>query len=153
VTARLLRDAQVLTVWEGPANIQALELLRLAKTGQGGLESFAGRIDPIVNALPAALSDAAEAIRAALGDCRQAVSHIRDHPDQAPYHGRRLLDLMADTLSAALLLEEAAADIAGGDARKAIVTRRFIALRWESRHGLAPIDDPAQRHFDAIIRC
>ncbi|MEC9368502.1 MAG: acyl-CoA dehydrogenase family protein, partial [Pseudomonadota bacterium] len=27
VTPRLLRDAQVLTVWEGPANIQALELL------------------------------------------------------------------------------------------------------------------------------
>lgn len=153
VTARLLRDAQVLTVWEGPANIQALELLRLVKAGQGGLESFAGRIDPIVTAAPDALSDAAEAIRAALGDCRQAIGHIRDHPDQAPYHGRRLLDLMADTLSAALLLEEAAADIAGGDARKAIVARRFNAHRWAARRGLAPIDDPAQRHFDAIIRC
>jgi acyl-CoA dehydrogenase len=153
VTARLLRDAQVLTVWEGPANIQALELLRLVKAGQGGLESFAGRIDPIVAAAPGALSDAAEAIRTALSDCRQAVGHIRDHPDEAPYHGRRLLDLMADTLSAALLLEEAAADIAGGDARKAIVARRFIGQRSESRRGLAPIDDPAQRHFDAIIRC
>jgi acyl-CoA dehydrogenase len=153
VTARLLRDAQVLTVWEGPANIQALELLRLVKAGQGGLESFAGRIDPIVTAAPGALSDAAEAIRAALGDCFRAVGHIRDHPDEAPYHGRRLLDLMADTLSAALLLEEAAADIAGGDARKAIVARRFIGQRWESHRGLAPIDDPAQRHFDAIIRC
>lgn len=153
VTARLLRDAQVLTVWEGPANIQALELLRLVKAGQGGLELFAGRIDPIVTAAPGALGDAAGAIRAALGDCFRAVGHIRDHADEAPYHGRRLLDLMADTLSAALLLEEAAADIAGGDARKAIVARRFIAHRWEARRGLAPIDDPAQRHFDAIIRC
>ena len=44
VTARLLRDAQVLTVWEGPANIQALELLRLVKAGQGGLE-FIRRAD------------------------------------------------------------------------------------------------------------
>jgi hypothetical protein len=153
VTARLLRDAQVLTVWEGPANIQALELLRLVKAGQGGLESFAGRIDPIVTAAPEALSDAAEPIRAALGDCFRAVGHIRDHPDEAPYHGRPLLDLMADTLSAALLLEEAAADMAGGDARKAIVARRFNAHRWAARRGLAPIDDPAQRHFDAIIRC
>lgn len=31
VMARLLRDAQVLTVWEGPANILAHELIRLAK--------------------------------------------------------------------------------------------------------------------------
>lgn len=154
VTARLLRDAQVLTVWEGPANIQALELLRLVKDGQGGFESLAQRIDTIVAAAPERLDDAAVAIRAALGDCRQAVGHIRDHPDDAPRHGRRLLDLMADTLSAALLTEEAVADIAGGDARKAIVAERFIARRLQppTRRGLAPIDDPVQRHFDAIIR-
>src|SRR5262249_8076158 len=39
VTARLLRDAQVLTVWEGPANIQALELLRIIKVEPGGFEA------------------------------------------------------------------------------------------------------------------
>ena len=33
VLARLLRDAQVLTVWEGPANILAHELIRLSKKG------------------------------------------------------------------------------------------------------------------------
>ncbi|MGH8630152.1 MAG: acyl-CoA dehydrogenase family protein, partial [Burkholderiales bacterium] len=106
VTARLLRDAQVLTVWEGPANIQALELLRLVRDGQGGFESFTQRIEAIVVAAPENLVSAAAAIRAALADCRQAVAHIRDHPDDASCHGRRLLDLMADTLSAALLLEE-----------------------------------------------
>lgn len=154
VTARLLRDAQVLTVWEGPANIQALELLRLVKAGQGGFESFAQRIGAIVAAAPESLDDAAVTIRAAVGDCHQAVGHIRDHPDDAPFHGRRLLDLMADTLSAALLLEEAVAEIADGDARKAVVAHRFIEHRLRSapRRGLAPLDDPAQRHFDAIIR-
>jgi acyl-CoA dehydrogenase len=154
VTARLMRDAQVLTVWEGPANIQALELLRLVKEGQGGLESFAQRIEAIVVAAPDNLAGGAGAIRAALGDCHQAVAHIRDHPDDASCHGRRLLDLMADTLSAALLLEEAVADFAGGDARKAVVADRFIARRLQppARRGLAPIDDPAQRLFDAITR-
>jgi acyl-CoA dehydrogenase len=154
VTARLLRDAQVLTVWEGPANIQALELLRLVKEGQVGFESFTQRVEAIVVAAPANLASAAGAMRAALDDCRQAVAHTRDHPDDASCHGRRLLDLMADTLSAALLLEEAVADIAGGDARKAVVADRFIArqLQPPARRGLAPVDDPAQRHFDAIIR-
>ncbi|WP_404405032.1 acyl-CoA dehydrogenase family protein [Jeotgalibacillus malaysiensis] len=33
VTPRLLRDAQVLTVWEGTANILAMELIRLLKNG------------------------------------------------------------------------------------------------------------------------
>ena len=89
----------------------------------------------------------------ALEDCRQAIAYIRDHPDNASCHGRRLLDLMADALSAALLLEEAAADAASGDARKALVANRFIAQRLmlPARRGLAPLDDPAQRHFDAII--
>ena len=40
--ARLLRDAQVLTVWEGPANIQALELLRLLAPRYQGWEMYRG---------------------------------------------------------------------------------------------------------------
>jgi len=154
VTARLLRDAQVLTVWEGPANIQALELLRLVKDGQGGFESFTQRIEATVVAAPENLASTASAMHAALDDCRQAVAYIRDHPDDASCHGRRLLDLMADTLSVALLLEESITDFARGDARKAVIADRFIARRLEppARRGLAPIDDPAQRHFDAIIR-
>jgi len=53
-------------------------------------------------------------------------------------HGRRPLYL-AGALCASLL----------------IVADRFVA-RWRQspvRRGLAAIDDPSQRHFDAIIRC
>ena len=39
-TARLYRDAQVLTVWEGPPNIQALEVLRLAGAESPGLAAY-----------------------------------------------------------------------------------------------------------------
>jgi alkylation response protein AidB-like acyl-CoA dehydrogenase len=152
VTARLLRDAQVLTVWEGPANIQALELLRLVKEGQGGFEAFTQRIEPILAGAGARSGEAA-AVRTTLEDCRAAVAHIREHPDDAPHHARRLLDLMADTMCAALLLEEAAADLAQGDARKAIVAERFVAqhLSPPRRRGLAPAD-AGQRRFDAILR-
>jgi acyl-CoA dehydrogenase len=153
VTARLLRDAQVLTVWEGPPNIQALELLRMVRAEQGGFEAFAQRVEAILASAPEVLGDAVAAVSTALEDCCQAIAYIRDHPDDASCHGRRLLDLMADTLSAALLLEEAAADAAGGDARKALVADRFIAQRLipPARRGLAPLDDLAQRYFDAII--
>ncbi len=153
VTARLLRDAQVLTVWEGPANIQALELLRMMQPVQGGFEAFAQRVEPVLDGAPEGLGDTVGEFRAAFADCRAAVARIRNDPRNAPRHGRRLLDLMADTLCAALLLEEAGADLDRGDARKALVARRFVAQRLGSAapRGLAPADDPAQRHFDAVI--
>ena len=50
--ARLLRDAQVLTVWEGPANIQALELLRLLAPRYRGWEQYQARVQGILDRLP-----------------------------------------------------------------------------------------------------
>lgn len=153
VTARLLRDAQVLTVWEGPPNIQALELLRMVRVEQGGFEAFVQRVEDVLANMPEMLGEAASAISAARDDCRQAIACIRVRSDDAPRHGRPLLDLMADTLSAALLLEEAAIDAASGNARKAVIASRFIAQRLKPplRRGLAPLDDRAERHFNAII--
>ena len=52
--ARLLRDAQVLTVWEGPANIQALELLRLLAPRYRGWEQYQSRMQGIQEKLPEA---------------------------------------------------------------------------------------------------
>ena len=55
--ARLLRDAQVLTVWEGPANIQALELLRLLSPRYQGWEKYRDRSLDVINRLPEELSE------------------------------------------------------------------------------------------------
>lgn len=152
-TARLLRDAQVLTVWEGPPNIQALELLRMVKMEQGAFEAFAQWVEDALASMPDTLDKPASAISVALGDCRQAIAYIRDHSDEASRHGRQLLDLMSDALSATLLLEEAATYIASGDARKTLVANRFIARRLmpPARRGLAPLDDLAERYFNAVI--
>jgi hypothetical protein len=152
VTARLLRDAQVLTVWEGPANIQALELLRMVQPAQGGFEAFAQRVESVVAGLPDGLGDGGVSLAAALGDCRNAVAHIRAQ-EEGSRHARRLLDRMADTLCAALLLEEASADQARGDWRKTILARRYLANRLAPppQAALAPSEDLGQRQFGAII--
>lgn len=57
-------------------------------------------------------------------------------------HCRRLLDPIAVRSCAALLAEQADADIASGDAREADVASRIHRA----------INDPAQHHFDATIR-
>ncbi|MGP1395717.1 MAG: acyl-CoA dehydrogenase family protein [Inquilinaceae bacterium] len=149
-TARLYRDTLVLAVWEGPANIQALELLRAA-LGQSGADAFCDRVATILADVPAGLAAAQEAAAAALDRCRAALDHLRAAPEDGPRHARRLMDLMADTLSAALLLEQATADLAAGDGRKALVARRYVGRHFGPAPAIGPDPDPAHGHFDALV--
>src|SRR5204863_2639576 len=63
VTPRLLRDAQVMTVWEGPANIQALEVLRLIGDRYPGAMMFTGRVESVLAATPSTLEEIAAPVR------------------------------------------------------------------------------------------
>ena len=130
-TARLYRDAQVLTVWEGPPNIQALEVLRLAGAESPGLAAFHARLDAILNLPFAANHSAFVRPRALIFQARREVAAltalIRDDQAEAQRQAHRLMNRMARGLAAALLVEEAAADWDQGDARKAVVARIFAA--------------------------
>jgi alkylation response protein AidB-like acyl-CoA dehydrogenase len=130
VTPRLLRDAQVLPVWEGPPNIQALEVLRLMDPRRGGFEALERRLA----GLPAAADDRrlaplADAVRSGLATARRVVGAVRDDPKRGLVDARRLTELLADVLAASLLIEEAAADLKAGDARKLLVARGFVAAK------------------------
>src|SRR5208282_5218812 len=72
--ARLLRDAQVLTVWEGPANIQALELLRLLAPRYRGWEQYHARMRGVLDRLPDALGNLHEALEVRLQGDSDAVA-------------------------------------------------------------------------------
>jgi acyl-CoA dehydrogenase len=150
-TARLYRDAPALAVWEGPSNIQALELLRAATGRLAGDAVFLDRVDGILGAAPSALSETIALIAPALAACRGAFAHLRRMPDDGPRLARRLLDLAADVLAAALSVEAAATDLAAGDGRKALIARRFAATRFGSRSALPMTPDPLHDAFDAAI--
>jgi alkylation response protein AidB-like acyl-CoA dehydrogenase len=153
VTPRLLCDAQVLTVWEGPANVQALEVLRMLGNRYPGYAAFVARIEQAVGAAPGPLAPIAGAVSAALADCRAAVELLQRDVAEARRHARRLLALMADLLAAALLLEEAAADLARGDGRKALVARLFVEgrLMAQPRCGILPGRDWTERRFADLV--
>ena len=85
-TARLFRDAMVLPVWEGPSNIQALELLRVVAGKLPGDRLFLDAVAAIVEALPAPLADAAALLRQAHADCRDALAYLRREPQAGPRH-------------------------------------------------------------------
>jgi acyl-CoA dehydrogenase len=149
VTPRLLRDAQVMTVWEGPANIQALEILRLVAGRYGGDKVFATRIEAM---LAAASSPLATVLGSALQDWRDALALIRSDAAEARRHARRLMALMADILAGALLLGEAEEGLKLGDHRKSLIARLFIEARFQppARRGILPQRDWMHREFDAL---
>ncbi|TWB26499.1 acyl-CoA dehydrogenase family protein [Nitrospirillum viridazoti] len=150
-TARLYRDCLVTAVWEGPANIQALELLRLVAGKRPGDQIFLGRVGAALSDLPPQAGDTADLLEGALEECRAALSHLRRNPDQAPRHGRRLLDLLSDTLATALLCEEAVADLKLGDSRKMLVANRFAARVLAHHNPIATEMEPALAAFEDVI--
>ena len=150
-TARLYRDALVTAVWEGPANIQALELLRAVAARLPGDQAFLARLEQILDALPEGLGGAPSMLRDALEECRTALAYLRANPAEGPRLARRLMELMADTLSGGLLLEEAGAALAAGDRRKSLIADRFVNHRFGGRAGVDATEDPAHAEFDAVI--
>ena len=150
VTPRLLRDAQVMTVWEGPANIQALEVLRLIAGKYRGAEAFAARVESLLEASAHSLAAIAAPVRSALADWRAALLVLRADAAEAARHARRLMAAMADILAAALLLEEAALARASGDERKALVARLFIEAQFPARRELLPERGWLSRYFHEI---
>ncbi|MBM3517457.1 MAG: hypothetical protein FJX56_06180, partial [Alphaproteobacteria bacterium] len=152
ILARLVRDAQVLTVWEGPANIQALELLRALGERRDGFAAFETRCAEALEAAPGVLQTP---MRGALKDCGAAVRYLAGDPAEARRHARRLLALMADLLAAALLCEEAGAGMTRGDGRKTLIARLFIEAKLQPppRRGIVSGADWAEPHFDDLIAC
>lgn len=153
-TARLFRDAMVLPVWEGPANIQALELLRMVAGKEDGDEVFLNKITAIADAMPDTMKYEQTALKSAQKKCKNALTYLRKNPADGQVFGRNLLDLMSDTLAAALLCEEAAHGLHHGNARKAVVARRFID-RFMDGAKIPEIGqdkhDPALKHFKELV--
>ena len=124
--ARLLRDAQVLTVWEGPANIQALELLRLLAPRYQGWEQYRQRVREILDRLPESLGKLRPALAARLaGDSEAVAITTRDEACRQRY-ARKLLHRLSQTLGFALLCEAATGGDHRGDPAQAHSARRYL---------------------------
>jgi alkylation response protein AidB-like acyl-CoA dehydrogenase len=105
--ARLLRDAQVLTVWEGPANIQALELLRMLNPRYQGWERYRDRVQGVIDRLPSALGKLRAALEHRLVDDSEAVATTMRDEHSAQRYARKLLHRLSQSLAFTLLCETA----------------------------------------------
>lgn len=138
---RLLRDAQVLAIWEGTTNVLSLDVLRVLSRGDalGAFDAaVARRVERVAS--PALMDSAArvEAARRAIGG---AAARFRGDPEGAEAGARAFAFALARTFAGALLLEHAEWSLhAGGGERDAALARRWCA------RDLAPLADAAAGH-------
>jgi len=151
--ARLLRDAQVNTIWEGPDNILCLDVRRGIERAQAH-EALLARLHDAVSvsdddATTALVSERVRDLEAAVTAWTKldgAIAEARLFP---------LAQFMADVYAAALLTEQAAWERAErGDERKALVAslyaHRYLADRGPLR-GIDENGDEAIERFDELL--
>jgi len=155
--ARQLRDAQCHTIWEGTENILCLDVRRAMK----GEQAHLALLTRVERALDAAaphkiLAGAVDTVNGALAGTRRAIDHLASMPDEIQLlQSRRLAELLADLAEGSLLLDEAAWSLGrDGDARKAVVARRFVGRKLAEQpvRGLFDTDRSVLDHFDAVTR-
>jgi alkylation response protein AidB-like acyl-CoA dehydrogenase len=133
---RLLRDAQVLPVWEGTTNVLSLDTLRaLAVPGAAeGLEAEVQR--RLGAARDPSLRPVAEAVGRALAHARAWAASVRDRPEEREAGARRFSLTLGRAVEAALLAEHAQWCLDHGRGARAAAAARRLA-----RHGLDLLDE------------
>lgn len=152
---RLLRDAQVLSIWEGTTNVLSLDILRaLARTDTDVLGAWMADVDRRATAVMMAdpqLADGARAVRQA---ARRTASYARatlDAKDEAGAQAgaRGFAFAIARITAAALMLDHAREARARGDASAAHATA--AARRW-CRQELAPLAGASPEERDEVAQ-
>jgi alkylation response protein AidB-like acyl-CoA dehydrogenase len=155
VTNRLLRDAQVLPIWEGTENILALDVLR-ALDREDAHEPFAELIDERLAGVDhPALTDLVDTVESEYYDLLGAIADLADRDvEYAQLSAKRLAHYIFDVGSSAILLAQAQEHLENGDGRLALVTRRFIEreLTTQVARGITDGDRFALEWFDPVVR-
>jgi alkylation response protein AidB-like acyl-CoA dehydrogenase len=132
---RLLRDAQVLPIWEGTTNVLSLDVLRALAKDPDALPAYLGYLDRVIDVaagsgerwLTGVVDDLAGVRRDVAEQAEKAGADAASDRAQA---GARALTLrMANTLAAGALVEQAAFEAAAGNARTALVASLFVRRR------------------------
>ncbi|MGD1172798.1 acyl-CoA dehydrogenase family protein [Mycobacterium seoulense] len=150
--ARLLRDAQVNTIWEGPDNILCLDVRRGIEQTRAH-EVLLARLRDAVS-----VSDDDDTTRLVAGRIEDLDAAItawsKLDRDMAEARLYPLAQFMGDVYAAALLTEQAAWERAtGGGERKALVARLHALRYLADRGALRGIDadrDEALERFDEL---
>jgi acyl-CoA dehydrogenase len=123
---RLLRDAQVLPIWEGTTNVLSLDTLR-ALGREGGLELLGKRVGQLSQTRDHTLAEAGKRAQEAFAHATEWLSAARAHgADEVEGGARRFAITLGRSLALALLVRHAQWSLDHeGDARARAAALRF----------------------------
>jgi alkylation response protein AidB-like acyl-CoA dehydrogenase len=142
--ARLLRDAQVNPIWEGPDNILCLDVRRAIER-EDAHRPFLSRLRDAVASAPAGDPTAA-LVGERIDDVERAIEHWQAL-DRTTAEARLfpLAQLMVDVYAGALLVEQAAWEQSEvGTDRKQLVARLYAREHLADRGPLRGVDAPPE---------
>jgi alkylation response protein AidB-like acyl-CoA dehydrogenase len=143
--ARLLRDAQVNTVWEGPDNILCLDVRRSIER-DGAEQPFLDRLRQAADRAPSDDPGTRDLVVSRIDDLAAAIEVWRAL-DRTTGEARlyALAQFMVDVYAAALLLEQAGWERDElGSGRKTLVARLYAREHLADRGPLCGVDAPAE---------
>jgi len=151
--ARLFRDAMVLPVWEGPEQIQALELMRMIAGGQMGDRIFTETLEGIVAELGAAgLELEKNNLEILVAEMGASLEELRARPEQMAFVADDFLHKMSDLLAYALLCREAAWELKNDNNKsKHLACDYYFKTALTRRNAPSFATHPLLEHFDAFI--
>lgn len=155
--ARILRDAQVNPVWEGPDNILCLDVARGIRRNHGDV-AFIERLQDLLGEMAGDDPDTEKLVIDAVADLTEAIVHWKRLEDpEAQVKLFPLTVYMADVWSAALLLAQAGAEKRLGlepAGRKSLVARLFVRSHLAPMPPHRGIDEASEEieHFDLLMR-
>lgn len=126
---RLYREAPLPSIWEGSGNVAALDTLRAMAKEPESIEAFFAELD-LAAGSDSRYDDAVSLLRKEFSD-----------PEDMQFRARRIVEHMAQTLQASLLLRHSNNAIASA----------FVASRLAGDHGLAYGTLPAGTDTTAIL--
>jgi alkylation response protein AidB-like acyl-CoA dehydrogenase len=150
--ARILRDAQVNTIWEGADNILCLDVRRSIERNQADVPFIARLREAVANAgegdsttaIVAQRIDDLEDTIARWKTLDRAVAELRLFP---------LAQFMIDVYAGAILLEQAKWDSDNGGTRKALIARLWVQSHLTEPNAHRNIDTPTDDvldHFEEL---
>ena len=156
VTPRLLRDAQVLPIWEGTSNVLSLDLLRALEREDAHEALLPAIQENLARVEHPALRETSEAVENEFADLQEALVHLAGaDTEYAQLQAKELAEYVFDVFTAALLCAEAQDELdRADDARKALITERFVdtRLRSSDARGITDDDRFAVERFESVVR-
>ncbi|MDB5491581.1 MAG: acyl-CoA dehydrogenase, middle domain protein [Micavibrio sp.] len=155
--SRLVRDVMILSVWEGPPQVQALELARVLlsrdSSNVAGSDILINRMNDIARALPEEMKPERLSLSYKISVLKSQIDDLVNHPSSVEYVADDILRHAGDVLTYALLCHEAQWELANDqNPIKQMAAARFAEMTFGQRHNRHT--DPAELtdEFNALVR-